>query len=194
MSGESLTRAERTDLQRVARMRAKVARNGIDAAKAHRLAELERELQALYKVDHEAWAELTSQIVQDVARVDAEVAKRCEALGIRPEFRPMLYAGWAQAGENASKERRAELRRLAALELDAMGKAAKQRIDAAELETVTAIVAVGMTSEARELLEAMPTVEALIPSLDVAALESKAGKRETRRGVYLLESDAVGGA
>lgn len=93
----------------------------------------------------------------------------------------------------ASKERRADLRRMAALELDAMGKAAKQGIDAAELETITAIVAVGMGSEARELLAAMPTVEELIPALDVQALEDKAPATESRGYVYLSASDAVGG-
>jgi len=103
------------------------------------------------------------------------------------------FTGWAQAGENASKERRADLRRMAALELDAMGKAAKQGIDAAELETITAIVAVGMGSEARELLAAMPTVEELIPALDVQALEDKAPATESRGYVYLSASDAVGG-
>ncbi len=175
------------------RMRAKVARNGIDAAKAARLAEFNRELLARYGIDHVAWGELTDQVRADVARVDAEIAKRCEELGIRPEFRPKLYAGWAQAGENASKERRADLRRMAALELDAMGKAAKQGIDAAELETITAIVAVGMGSEARELLAAMPTVEELIPALDVQALEDKAPATESRGYVYLSASDAVGG-
>lgn len=180
MSDESLTRAERGDLQRVARLRAKVARNGIDAVKAQRLLEFERELQARYEVDHVAWAELTAEAEATVSRIDAEIAERCKALGIRPEFRPRITASWYRAGENASRERQAELRKLARLELDAMGKAAKQRIDAAELETVTAIVAVGLNSQARELLEAMPSVEELIPALEVEALEGKPAPRGLR--------------
>lgn len=180
MSDDTLTRAERTDLQRVARMRARVARDGIDAVKAQRLAEFERELQARYAVDDEAWAELTAEAEGTVSRIDAEIAARCEALGIRPEFRPRISASWYYAGENASKERQAELRKLAQLELDAMGKAAKQRINAAELETVTEIVAVGMGSQARELLESMPTVEELIPVLEVEAIEGKHAPRGLR--------------
>ena len=183
MNEDALTRAERTDLQRVARMRAKVARNGIDAAKAERLHVFERELQARYGADDAALADLTAQAEAQVRAVDEELAKRCEAMGIRPEFRPSLRVWWSSAGENSSKDRQAELRKLARLELDAMGKAAKQRIDAAELETVTAIVAVGLGSQARELLEAMPTVDELLPALEVEAIEDK-----TRKGLR-----AVGG-
>ena len=183
MSEESLTRTERTDLQRLARMRAKFARNGIEAAKAERLHVFERELQARYAVDDDAWAELTAQGKAQVQALDQELARRCEALGIRPEFRPSINIWWRDAGQNASKERQTELRRLARLELDSMGKAAKQRIDAAELETVTAIVAVGLGSQARELLEAMPSVDELLPALEVEAIESK-----TRKGLR-----AVGG-
>ena len=183
MSGDALTRAERTDLQRVARMRANVARGEIDAVKAQRLAEFERELQARYEVDHEAWAALTRDAEEYVRTADAEVAKRCEALGIRPEFRPSLNLHWYSAGENAVKARQAELRKLARLELDAMGKSAKQRINAAELETVTAIVAVGMGSEARALLDAMPEVTELIPALEVEAVESKRSEARGLRAV-----------
>ena len=43
MSGGALTRGEQVDLQKLARMRAKVARNQIDAVKAERLAEFHEE-------------------------------------------------------------------------------------------------------------------------------------------------------
>jgi hypothetical protein len=180
MSDDKLTRTESTDLQKLARMRARVARDGIEAVKAQRLLEFERELQERYEVDDAAWAELTAEAEATVRRIDAEIAERCEALGIRPEFRPRIGASWYRAGENASKDRQAELRKLARLELDAMGKAAKQRINAAELETVTEIVAVGLGSQARELLAAMPTVEELIPVLEVAAIEGKSAPRGLR--------------
>ncbi|MFN8129408.1 MAG: hypothetical protein U0R28_11460 [Candidatus Nanopelagicales bacterium] len=183
MSGGALTRGEQVDLQKLARMRAKVARNQIDAVKAERLAEFERELQARYAVDNEAWADLTRDADEHVRKADEELAKRCEALGIRPEFRPRMTATWYNRGENASKERQAELRRLARLELDAMGKTAKQRIDAAELDAVTAIVAVGMGSEARALLEAMPEVGDLIPALALETVESKSSEARGLRAV-----------
>lgn len=174
MNDDTLTRAERTDLQKVARMRARVARGGLEAAKAARLAEFESELLAEYPPDHEAWAELTAEGNALVARLDAELAARCEALGIRPEFRPGLSLSWYRRGENAADDRRAELRRLAKLELEARGKAARQQIDAAELEAVTAIVAVGLGSQARELLESMPTADELVGNVDLGELESKA--------------------
>lgn len=90
MSDESFTRAERTDLQRLARMTANVARGGIDAAKAQRLHEFERELQARYEVDNEAWAELAATAEAQVRTLDQELAKRCEDLGIGRSFGPLL--------------------------------------------------------------------------------------------------------
>lgn len=177
---DELTRAERADLQRVARMRAKVARGAIEAVKAQRLAESERVLLAHYAVDDAAWSELTATAEAQVRQTDDEIARRCEELGIRPEFRPRLTLGWRSAGENAVKSRREELRRLARYELEAAGKTARQRIDAGELEAVTAIVAVGMGARARELLEAMPTPEQLVPVLDLGELEGKATGRGLR--------------
>lgn len=177
---DELTRTERADLQRVARMRAKVARGAIEVVKAQRLAEFERELQARYAVDDAAWSELTAAAKAQVQQTDEELARRCEELGIRPEFRPRLTLGWYSAGANGSRDRQAELRKLARLELEAAGKAARQRIDAGELEAVTAIVAVGLGAEARELLEAMPTPEQLMPALDLGELEGKAAGRGLR--------------
>lgn len=177
---DELTRSERTDLQRVARMRARVARAAIEAVLSSRLAEFERELQARYQVNDEAWADLMRDAEEYVRRADEELAKRCADLGIRPEFRPSVSATWWSRGENASKDRQAELRRLARLELEAAGKAARQRIDAGELEAVTAIVTVGMGEQARELLEAMPTPEQLVPVLDLGELEGKATGRGLR--------------
>ncbi|MEZ5184773.1 MAG: hypothetical protein R2720_03425 [Candidatus Nanopelagicales bacterium] len=182
---DELTRTERADLQRVARMRAKVARGAIEAVKAKRLAEFERELLAHYAVDDSAWSELTATAEAQVQQTDDEIARRCEELGIRPEFRPRLTLGWRSAGENAVKSRREELRRLARYELEAAGKTARQRIDAGELEAVTAIVAVGMGAQARELLEAMPTPEQLVPVLDLGELEA----RRLAAGCVLSEVD-----
>ena len=128
MSDDKLTRAQSADLQKLTRMIARNARDGIEAFKAQRLLAFERELQERYEVDNAAWAELTAEAEATVGRIDAEIAERCKALGIRPEFRPRISASWYRAGENGSKERQAELRKLARLELDAMGKAAKDAL------------------------------------------------------------------
>lgn len=170
---DRLTRAERSDLQKVARMRARVARNGIDALKAQRLMQFEQELAARYDFDDSAWSELTTEAERMVREADAEIARRCEQLGIPKDFRPGLSIGWYSAGKNADEKVRAELRRLAKVELDAAGKSAKQEIDRAELEVVTEIIAVDMRPAAAELLANMPSVEQLIPTLDLDALEAQ---------------------
>ena len=81
---------------------------------------------------------------------------------------------WRDQGQQATKERKVELRRLAATQIDAMVKAAKSKIDEASLAIQTALLASGLTSAAaKEFLESMPAPEALMPAVDVAALETK---------------------
>ena len=62
-----------------------------------------------------------------IAEASRRIADHSRELGIPPEFAPDVYMGWSGRGQNGSKERRAELRkvaqtRIAALEADAIVK------------------------------------------------------------------------
>jgi hypothetical protein len=85
---ESMTRREREDLAKVTRLRAKVAKDGITAREAALLADVEEQLSAVYRFDHDAWADITRHAEQVVAEADKQIAQRCRELGIRESFRP----------------------------------------------------------------------------------------------------------
>lgn len=169
---EPMTKGERDVLTRLVRQRARVAKSGVEGRQAELLAEVEEQLAATYRFDHDAWREVMADAEQAVKDADEILAKRCADLGIRHEFRPTLHVTWYGRGENASKERRVELRKVAQTKIAALGKTAKHSIDVDALERETALVAGALTSdEAKAVLAAMPTLQALMPPLALAEIE-----------------------
>jgi hypothetical protein len=168
-----MTRADRTELARVVRMRSKVARNGIEARQAELLVEFETQLAADYEFDDARWAAVTAAAKRAVAEADAEVAAACEELAIPSDFRPRLGLEWYGRGKNASARRRAELRKVALTRLDAAAKVARAAIDQSELDACTDLAAGALQSEeARAWLGRLPTVEQLMVPLHLADVEA----------------------
>jgi hypothetical protein len=141
-------------------------------------ADFEAQLAAEYAWDDdEIWAE-AHQIADDaIADGNARVAERCRELGIPPRFAPSLEYHWFRRGQNASKQRREELRKVARTRLDAMTKGAQLQIDRAALDVQTYLVSEGLeTDAARRFLESgLSTVESLMPPLAVPEIEKLLG-------------------
>jgi hypothetical protein len=57
------------------------------------------------------------------------IDEECERLGIPKQFRPGIAIGWRSHGENAVRERRVELRRVAQTRIAAIEKSARQEIE-----------------------------------------------------------------
>jgi hypothetical protein len=166
-----MTKGERDELAKILKARARVAKSVVEQRAAELLADAEQQLAAKYKISDEAWREIAADAVQIVAEADAEIAKRCRMLGIPEQFRPSLNASWYGRGENADKGRRAELRKVAQTRIAAMAKQARVTIETKALDGQTLLAADALESaEAKAFLASMPTVEALMPALDVASL------------------------
>lgn len=175
-SRERMTTGERAELAKLARLRARVARNDVDARIAVCLANFEAQIAAVYSKYDEHWAELTTEAEAIVKRVDAELAKRCRELGIPERFRPEFDLSWYRRGENATKDRRAELRLVAKSRLDAQARHAKVEIDRVEADIIGKIVEESLTSaSAKALLQNMPTAERLMPELSLDDVEARLG-------------------
>jgi hypothetical protein len=102
----------------------------------------------------------------------ALLAEDCRRIGIPAAFRPSINLYWSGRGENASSARRAELLRVMVSRLIAMERAAMQAIDAEHRRHATAILSATITSgEALALLDAMATVEQLLPEIDYDAVK-----------------------
>jgi hypothetical protein len=167
-----MTVAERSELAKLVRLRSKVAKNEVMATIAVRLAQFEAQVATRYDKFDEHWAALSLEADKKIEQLDGELAKRCEALGIPARFRPQLEVSWYHRGENASKERRAELRRVAESKLQAQAMRAKADIERREVDLITQIVQEGLDSErAKAFLDAMPTVNQLMPELALNAVE-----------------------
>ena len=84
---------------------------------------------------------------------------------------------WWQRGENATATRRAELRKLAYARIDADRKAAGQLVESWGADTLTALLAGGLSSaDAKAFLERLPSPEALLPSVRITPeLEIRTG-------------------
>jgi hypothetical protein len=166
-----MTQAERAELAKVVRLRARVAKDEVGHQEAIRLADVEAQLSARFSVSDEAWADIAAQAEAVVAAADAEIAKRCEAMGIRKEFRPSSVAHWYSRGENALKQRRAELRKAAQTKIAADGKGFKVAIDRWAADKLTQLAAGALESaDAKAFLESMPSIDELMPRIMVPAL------------------------
>ncbi len=158
MAESKMTKTERDELARILKARARGAQSVVEQPAAALLADAEQQLATLYK----------EQVVKGA---DADLARRCRALGIPEEFRPRFNISWYSRGENACKERRGELRKVAQTRIDAMAKQALVAIETRALDGQTMLAAGALESAgAQEFLASMPAVETLMPTLDVSAL------------------------
>lgn len=167
-----MTRAEREELKKLARERARVAKADAARRTSDLKADFERQVVTHYEYDRdEIWKAAVEAATEAVERAQHEIADRCEQLGIPRELAPTLQFGWVGRGPYAVKNEQQGLRRAAYAQIDAMERTAKHEVDRKALEIQTQLVAAGLTSErAVEFLGSMPAVDDLMPPLDLLAL------------------------
>lgn len=173
MSEATMTRHEREDLQRLLRQREKVQKSAAKQRSAELLADFDSQLAAEYRFDDDAvWAAATKLADAEVAKAQAIVADRCQELGIPQEFTPGLNLRWSHRGYgNGTKERRAELRKVAQSRIAAMEAKACVVIEQASVEAQTHLALAGVTSEAAKgFIDALPSVESLMGRMSFAEL------------------------
>lgn len=173
MSTRPMTRAERDDLIRLAKLRERTAKSDAKRRSAEMMADFEMKLAAQFSYDdRKLWSKLKASAEAAVAEADRKLAEDCRRLGIPENFRPEIGMYWRGRGENASKERRAELRKVMASRLIALEGAAIEAIERNTLDFVTRAIESSLGSEeARALLAAMPSIEQLMPPLDYTSIQ-----------------------
>ena len=160
----TMSKGERNDLASLVRKRERVMKAAAKRRSTELMADFQHRLGQIYSCDQdETWKAAAEAAEEAVNAAQAEVAKRCEELGIPREFAPQLNVFWHNRGENAVRDRRVELERsaktrIAAIEADAIAK-----IELYSLDVQTKLIADGLTSEAaQEFLTGMPSVESLM--------------------------------
>jgi hypothetical protein len=169
----NMNRTERLELTKIVRQRAKLAKDDVAAREAQILADAEAALSARFKEDDDAFRDLMVEARAYMAELKAKLDARCAELGIPAEFRPSAELYWFRRGENASKERRSELRMAVRTQAAASGKKAKLEIDRQSVGLQEQLMAGGFESvEATQFLAALPSAEDLMPALQLPAIET----------------------
>jgi hypothetical protein len=98
--------------------------------------------------------------------------------------------GWNHRGYgNALRERRAELRRMAQTQIEAIERKAIVQIEVSCLEAQTALAVAGLTSDVgQRFVETLPKIEALMSTLSFAEV---AGETEPPVAEQLISSNAL---
>jgi hypothetical protein len=186
-----MTKGEREDLVRLVKQREKVAKSAAEQRSAMMLADFEREIAAIHTFDkNEVWRAAMDVGIEAAKKANEAVAAEAARLGIPKEFQPRLQFGWESRGENAYRERRAELRKVATAEIAAMEKTARVQIEARSIEAQTEIIANGLDSEAAiAFLEKLPPIETMMPALDPVTIQrqiAENARQRQGRGPYLV--------
>jgi hypothetical protein len=161
--------------------------------KAVIIAELEQQLASIYRYDQdEVWQEAAKAAQKVIGPAQEAVAARCKELGIPERFAPSINWTWSGRGENASRERRQELRAVGRTRAEAIEKQFIANGSRRMLELEADIVMSGLTSDsAKALLAEIMDVEKQMPRLDVKDLERLVDNRRRREqyryGSYLAD-------
>lgn len=165
----TMTRAERDDLLKLMRQRERVAKAAAKQRSAELIMDFEQKIAAEFKFDQrEVWKRAAAMVQKVVADANAMIIEECKKLGIPPQFGPSISAGWYGRGENASEQRRAELRRVAVKRIEAMEAQAIADITKQSVEAQTALLAHGLGGAAQEFLASLPSAEKMMPAIPLA--------------------------
>jgi hypothetical protein len=167
-----LTKTERLDLLKIIRAREKLAKTIAKERSAELKAKVEVQLSAIYRFDQDKVWENAKEIAENVVdEARRTVAERCKELGIPARFAPDLHLQWYGRGENAFRERRAELRKTADARIDELEMQARVKIERMSLVAQTEVVTNGLSDSARLFLEKLPSIEVLMPELEVGKFD-----------------------
>jgi hypothetical protein len=177
----AMTSAERASLMVLARQREKVAIADAREYAATLLADFERKLATVYHPkDHPIWAKAHAEAKRVAAEAQAAMAVTFRELGVPEPWAPEINLGWYGRGENASAQRRTELRHVAQTETDRRLKAAEAAIKKASVEAQERILVAGLSSEAAHaMLATLPSPQQLLPALDLKGVEHLAAPSRT---------------
>lgn len=170
-----LLRQETHDLSMIIKERTKVLEAHADEQATACMADFEKKLATIYSYDQdEVWKAATEEAMREVTKAQEKIDARCKKMGIPKDLSPRLVLSWEARGQMKAAQRRAELRRVAKSEVDAMKAAAMTRIRKQSLDLRTQVVSMGLlTSEATLFLESLAPVDEAMRGIDFAAIETK---------------------
>jgi hypothetical protein len=187
----TMTRNEIDDLQRLIRQREKVLKSAAKQRSAEVIADFENQMGQEFSFDDDhVWAEAAKIANAAVSKAQEQIKARCREIGIPDRFAPSISLAWHHRGyDNLLTGRRAELRRMAQTAVEAQEQKAKTQIELSCLEAQEKLALAGLTSDAaRGFIEALPSVDELMPRLSFAEV---AGESKPPVAERLISSNAL---
>lgn len=177
-----LLRQETHDLSMIIKERTKVLEAHAEEQATACMADFEKKLATIYSYDQdEVWKTATEEAMAEVAKAQDKIDARCKKMGIPKDLSPRLLLSWEGRGQMKTNARRAELRRVAKSEIEAMKAAATTKIRKQSLDLRTQVVSMGLlTGEAQLFLESLATVDEAMRGIDFAAIETKLIEQQRR--------------
>ena len=174
-AGRRLSRQETHDLGMIIKERTKVLRAHAAEQAAACMADFEKKLSTIYSYDQdEVWKRVTEEAMEVIKKAQEKIEAQAAKKGIPRDLAPRLLLGWEGRGQMKAASRRAELRRVAKAECDAMLAAATTKIERQSLALRTQVVSMALlTPEASIFLESLAPVEEAMHAIDFAAIETK---------------------
>jgi hypothetical protein len=174
-----ISKSELETIGRALRANVKAAKNIIAALGPKLKAEFEAELLIVYPASGDpVWNEALSALYAEYEKQKVRVEARCKELGIPERFWPRLeppgwVSGWQEGAGPDYKELRAEMRRLAHLQIDDMLKSrvAKLELDAANIQFEIASHGC-VTDAAKDFLARLPKAEEMVKPVKVSDVEA----------------------
>src|ERR1700722_14931477 len=186
-----MTRSEREDLQRLVRPREKVLKSAAKQRSSELVADFENQLGQEYSFDQdEIWRQAAEAAKREVKKAQTIVSARCRELGIPNRFAPSLNLVWSARGyDNSVDRRKAELRRMAQTQIEAVERKAVTEMDLSCLKAQEQIAVAGLSSDAaRQFIDALPSIERLMPVLSFAEVS---GESKPPIAEQLVSSNAL---
>lgn len=187
----SLTKAEREALAKLIRQRERLAKTKATERSASLMADFEQQADRIYSYNEDhVWREALGTAKAAVAEAQEKIANRCQELGIPQPFAPTVSVAWHQQRAAITGER-AKMRQVAKRRVEQIEASARSAIEAASVRAQEALLVGGLTTEAaRMFAESLPTVEEMMPNLDIKDLQqAMIEERPLRRGFGSLPYD-----
>ncbi|MEJ0017480.1 MAG: hypothetical protein WDN25_13135 [Acetobacteraceae bacterium] len=168
----TMTKSEREALAKLIRQRERLAKTAAAERSKALLADFEQQADRVYSYDEDTvWQHAVLAAKEEVAKAQIRIAERCRELGIPQPFAPTLSVGWHQQRAAVGSER-AKMRHVAKRRIEQIEATARTAIERASVAAQEALLVGAFTTDsARMFAETLPSVEELMPRLDMAQLQ-----------------------
>lgn len=191
LSIKAMTKQEREALAKLVRQRERLAKTAASERSAALLADFEQQADRSYSYNEDAiWHAAVLAAKEEVAKAAVKIADRCRDLGIPQPFAPTLSVGWHQQRASVNAERQ-KMRHVAKRRIEQIEATARTAIERASVAAQESLLVGSLTTDAATLFaESLPSVEELMPQLNIAELQqSLIAERPLNRGFGAIGYD-----